>query len=202
MAWIWTLNWAEVTPELIVGTCPMAPADLERIKEQTGATAVLSLQHDECLARWDIDYEKMESEGRRRGLAMARCPIRDFDPADTRRHLPRAVGLLARLRDEGHRTYVHCTAGISRAPLTVFAYLALVEMIPESRARKAVMEKRPESVPYWEAYEKARADLVAEHMEAIEARARSLEGLGLSDDGTEAIERAEAEVLRMVLTSE
>ena len=202
MAWTWTLNWGPITPELVVGTCPLVPGDLERIKQRLGVTAVLSLQHDECLAHWDIDYSEMSREGRQLGLVMARCPIRDFDPEDTQRRLPDAVRSLAGLQAEGHNTYVHCTAGISRAPLTVFAYLTLVGGISRDRARKLVMEGRPESVPYWEAYDGARADLVTKFSEAIERRALELQRLRPGTKASDALDQAEAEVLRAALSGD
>lgn len=200
MAWTWTLNWGVITPELVVGTCPMEPTDLKRIADGTGATAVLSLQHDECLARFNIDYPAMESGGRELGLAMSRCAIRDFDPEHTQERLPEAVRSLAALQGKGHRTYVHCTAGISRAPLTVFGYLTLVEELPEGRARDLIVAGRPESVPYWEAYEEARADLVAELWDSIEQRASELIRLGKATDKRQARRRAEAEIIREVLS--
>ena len=200
MAWTWSLNWGIITPELIVGTCPMAPDDLGRVKEELAVSAVLSLQHDECLTHWDIDYSEMRREGMRLGLAMERCPIRDFDPAETRRRLPDAVRLLACLQAEGHHTYVHCTAGISRAPLTVFGYLTLVAGVPDGQARRLILEGRPQSVPYWEAYEGARSDLAADFKDAIGQRASELRRLGLSEDEAEAVKRAEFEILRAALS--
>jgi len=202
MAWTWSLNWGVITPELIVGTCPMTPSDLERIMRRTGATAVLSLQHDECLARWDIDYSDMRCEGEKIGLAMARCPIRDFDPQHTQERLPDAVRSLAGLQAEGHHTYVHCTAGISRAPLAVFGYLTLVAGISKDRARELVILGRPDSIPYWEAYDWARADLVAESGESIEIRASELQRLGISPNDSDARQKAEAEILRAVLSGD
>ncbi len=201
MPWTWSLNWGVITPELIVGSCPQEPADLEEIKLSTGVSAVLSLQHDECLAHYGIDYDLMSREGRLMGLAMERHPIRDFDPRETRKHLPEAVRKLANLQSQGHRTYVHCTAGVSRAPLTVFGYLALVSGVDEVTARSMIMDGRPESVPYWEAYDGARSDLVALHREAIDQHAEQLEKLGLSENRTKALDRAEAEVLRRMLSA-
>jgi protein-tyrosine phosphatase len=161
----------------------------------------MSLQHDECLAHYGIDFGRMSREGEAMGLAMARCPIRDFDPMETRRLLPDAVKKLAALQAAGHRTYVHCTAGISRAPLTVFGYLALVAGVDERRAQKMIMDGRPGAVPYWEAYEGAREDLKVLHSEAIERRVSELAGDNLSLDGARVESRAEAEVLREVLSS-
>ena len=201
MSWTWSLNWGVITPELIVGTCPQEPADLEEIKTSTEVSAVMSLQHDECLARYGIDFDRMSREGQALGLVMERCPIRDFDPRETRRLLPEAVKKLASLQAGGHRTYVHCTAGISRAPLTVFGYLALVAGVDENKARKMIMDGRPGAVPYWEAFDGARADLKALHREAIERRVSELAGDNLSLDGSRVESRAEAEILRKVLSA-
>jgi hypothetical protein len=201
MSWTWSLNWGLITPDLIVGTCPQEPADLEEIRDSTGVSAVMSLQHNECLAHYGIDFDRMSRQGDILGLAMERCPIRDFDPRETRRLLPDAVKKLAGLQSLGHRTYVHCTAGISRAPLTVFGYLALVAGVDESKARKMIMDGRPGAVPYWEAYDGARADLRALHRETIERRASELAGDNLSLDGSRIESRAEAEILREALSS-
>ncbi len=81
--WTWSLNWGEVTPTIVVGTCPMTPQDLRRICDETQVSAVMSLQHYDCLAYWHIDFERM--------LASAS-----------------AIALLAKLQTAGHRTYVHC----------------------------------------------------------------------------------------------
>jgi hypothetical protein len=202
VAWTWSLNWGVITAEIAVGTCPLGRRDLERIRDEAEVSAVLSLQHDECLAHWHIDYTEMARKGRQLGLVMARCPIRDFDPAEMQRCLPEAIRSLARLREGGHHTYVHCTAGISRAPLTVFGYLTLVEGLPSDRAREIVMEGRPQSVPYWEAYEKARADLVARLGDMIRRHAADLQRLGRAAGTRDALEQAEAEILREVLSGD
>ncbi len=31
--WTWSLEWAEVSAKLLVGSCPMKPEDLKRIKQ-------------------------------------------------------------------------------------------------------------------------------------------------------------------------
>jgi len=48
--WTWSLNWGEITPKIVSGTCPMEPDDLRRIREGAGVSAVFSLQHDDCHA--------------------------------------------------------------------------------------------------------------------------------------------------------
>ena len=78
--WTWSLNWSEITNDIVIGTCPMAPADLRRIQTGAAVSGVLSLQHDDCLSYWGIDDESMQRTAASLGLKMTRCPIRDFDP--------------------------------------------------------------------------------------------------------------------------
>ncbi|MEW6440187.1 MAG: dual specificity protein phosphatase family protein [bacterium] len=198
--WTWSLNWGDVTPRIVVGTCPMQPGDLRRIRSEAAVSAVLSLQHDDCHSYWNIDYQAMRRAGEALGLEMMRCPIRDFDVSDMRRCLPRSVPILARLLSQGHRTYVHCTAGLGRAPLTVLAYLILVEGCGPETAIRRVLKARPEAVPAWEAYYGFRADLVARHRSTIERRAYELHETGAYADAQTDWVRAEEEVLRAVLT--
>lgn len=125
----WPVNWNVVRHDLVVGSGPLALSDLDAIRGATRASALLSVQHDECLEKLGIDYAAHVRHGRRLGLTMERRPLRDFDPADQRRGLPAAVRGLHGLLRQGHRVYVHCTAGLNRSPLVVLAYLTLVEGI-------------------------------------------------------------------------
>ncbi len=65
---------------------------------------------------------------------------------------PEAVRTLGSLLSDGHRTYVHCTAGINRAPLVVLAYLTFVEGMAIDDAIALIHEARREASPYWDAY--------------------------------------------------
>lgn len=47
--WLWTLNWGEIRHDLVIGSCPFRPADIDRLHDSTGVTAVLSVQTDDCL---------------------------------------------------------------------------------------------------------------------------------------------------------
>ena len=64
----------------------MEPADLGRIIEGTGVTAVLALQHEECLARFNIDYPEME-----RGLLVAVTEKRTKEDIDMLAHVLEVV---------------------------------------------------------------------------------------------------------------
>jgi hypothetical protein len=178
----------------------MTTVDLDRIGAEAGVSAVLSVQHDDCLVYWGIDYREMRTHGEKLGLCMARSPMRDFDIPDQRRHLALAVRALADLQSNGHRTYVHCTAGLGRAPLTVLSYLVWVEGLLSDEAIGLIHRGRPGAVPAWEAHRGCRADLVERHRQRIEQRAFELsqarpEGRG---DARADWLQAEVEVLRSV----
>lgn len=172
--WAWTLNWSEIREDIVVGSCPMTAEDIDRIREHTKATAILSIQSDQCRAAFDINYEEHQSHGTGRGLVMINAPMRDFDPRHQRQRLPDAVRALHRLLDARHRVYVHCTAGINRAPLTVLTYLTFVEGMSIEEAMRLIHDARPEAAPYWEPYHNCWQDLVAANRDAIEHRAWEL----------------------------
>ncbi len=158
--WVWTLNGDTIRGDLVIGSCPMSRSDLGLIRQRSGVSAVLSVQHDECLEHFGIDYPDHVAHGRALGLAMHRVAMRDFDPPDQRRRLPNAVRALHHLLQGGHRVYVHCTAGINRAPLTVLGYLAFVETLPPDEAYALIRRGRPQAAPYWDAFHGAFSDLL------------------------------------------
>jgi len=199
--WTWSLNWGEITPRIVVGSCPLIPRDLERIAAETNVSAVLSLQHDACLAYWKIDSAQMCALGASLGLRMVRIPMRDFDVAEQRRSLPYAVAALADLQAHALRTYVHCTAGLGRAPLTVLSYLVWIEDWSPADAIEAIHHGRPGAVPAWEAYYGCSQDLVGAHRARIEQRAYELFQLraGHHGDAQSDWVQAEREVRRAIL---
>ena len=165
------LNWNVVRHDLVVGSGPREPSDLDALRVETRVSAMLSVQHDECLAHQGIDDPGLVRHGRRLGLTMERCPLRDFDPADQQRGLPAAVRGLWGLLRQGHRVYVHGTAGINRSPRVVLAYLTRVEGIDLEEAMTLLVHARPEVSPTWEAYHGCRQELTARYADRIRQRA-------------------------------
>ncbi len=159
--WVWTLNWGEIRHDLVIGSCPVRPADIDRIRDETGVDALLSVQTDECRAALGIDYRMLEEHASRRGLVLRNAPMRDFDGEDQRKRLPEAVAKLSELLGARHRTYVHCTAGINRAALVVLAYLTFVEGMAVPEAIALIHRGRPEASPYWDSYYGCRDDALA-----------------------------------------
>ena len=200
--WNWRLNWNVVRHDLVVGSCPREPSDLDALRVETRVSAVLSLQHDECLEKQEIDYPRQVRYGRRIGLTMERYPLRDFDPADQRRGLPAAVRGLWGLLRQGHRVYVHCTAGINRSPLVVLADLTLVEGTSLEEAMTLLVHARPEVCPTWEAYHGCRQELTARHIERIRQRAVELGQGSAPRPDSEVWRQAERDIWREALTAE
>ena len=62
--------------------------------------------------------------------------------------LPEAVRMLHLLLSMGKSVYVHCTAGINRATLTVVGYLTFVKGWQLDDARGHVKARRPQAHPY------------------------------------------------------
>jgi len=174
MNWQWTLNWGEVRPDIVIGSCPMSVEDIDRIVSEAGATALLSLQTDLCRGAFGIDFGAHQGHAALTGLPLLSTPMRDFDPPDQRRVLPDAVRALTRLLGSGHRTYVYCTAGINRAPLSVIGYLTFVEELSTEEAAELVLKGRPMAEPYWDSYYGCRLDMVERYRDAIELRAWDL----------------------------
>jgi atypical dual specificity phosphatase len=194
--WKWSLDWNEVTPHIVIGTCPMRPGDLVRIQKEAKVSALFSLQHDECLDHWGIDYSRMQSKAAEIGLALFRRPIRDFDIGDMQRQLPSAVSTLAAILANGHRIYVHCTAGLGRSALVILGYLILVESRDPEQAISLILASRPDAVPAWEAYHGCRHELVENNRNAIERRAYEIYEQGVNGSMDADWQQAEREVLR------
>lgn len=152
-------HYGVIRENLLVGRCPYDIRDIELIQKSMGVSAILSLQHNECLVRMNIDYASHERYGQALGLVMARCPMRDFDPEDQRFGLPAAVNLLRDLLQVGYRVYVHCTLGINRAPTVVLGYLTVIEGLTVEDALNLIERGRPGAYLSWDAYHAYQQDI-------------------------------------------
>ncbi len=151
------INLTRIQPELFVGTCPRTPVDIDRLTSGPHVTAVLNLQTDEDFINQGLDWDAVHHQYQDRDLVIARWPIRDFDPQDLRQRLGGAVEQLHALLGVGHRVYVHCTAGIGRAPGVAIAYLSWMQGWDLEQAYRFVTEQRA-CAPYIEAIRQATLD--------------------------------------------
>jgi len=94
---------------------------------EAGVEAVLNVQTDIDIVHRGIDWPLMCSYYEQRDIVPVHFPIHDFNAEDLEIKLYGAACELKKLRDLGRKVYVHCTAGMGRAPATVVVYLCLFE---------------------------------------------------------------------------
>lgn|GEM_PF-482952 len=199
--WTWTLNWNEIRSDLVVGSCPMAASDIDVIRDKTSATAILSLQTDDCRSAFGIDRAELTGRADDLGLAFLNTPMLDFNPPDQRANLPAAVRALSHLLAADHKVYVHCTAGLNRSPLTVLGYLSFVETMAPDDVVAFIREARPAADPSWEAFYGCRQDLVDGLKHHIVMRAYYLSKEYPDGDADRNWYQAETDVIRQMFTS-
>jgi len=183
--WGWTLNWDPIVfdatnepvpdpskeqlaaTKLIIGSCPRTPADIDRLIDEAGIEAIICLQCTLCHGALEIDWDPIRARALERGVPIVRVSVRDFDRLEQAKMLPEMVRKLAAFDAQGKRTYVHCTAGINRASLTVLGFLTFVKGIELDKALRIVRDNRPQANPYVESWEIARRRLLAERQEDV-----------------------------------
>ncbi|MGA8184304.1 MAG: dual specificity protein phosphatase family protein [Terriglobia bacterium] len=117
------IDYNRIQPRLLVGTFLESSHEVEMLRNREGVTAVINLQTDEDLRMDRFFAEPLEKLYDGSGVKLCRVPIRDFDESHLRERLPECVAALARLLEEGHTVYLHCTAGVNRSPTVAIAYL-------------------------------------------------------------------------------
>jgi protein-tyrosine phosphatase len=108
------MEYAQILPELYVGSCPWSADDIDRLRE-AGITAVLSLQTDDVMRWLDLGWEALLARYEVCGIEVRRVPVKDFDKAELCTKLPECVRMLDGLLAAGHVVYLHCTAGVNRS---------------------------------------------------------------------------------------
>ncbi|KAL1542071.1 Phosphoglucan phosphatase lsf2, chloroplastic [Salvia divinorum] len=138
------MNYTLITEDLIVGSQPQKVEDIDHLKEEENVAYILSLQQDSDVAYWGIDLRSIIKRCEEVGIRHMRRPAKDFDPDSLRNELPNAVSSLEWAISEGKgRAYVHCTAGLGRAPAVAIAYMLWFCNMDLDTAYKAVISKRP-----------------------------------------------------------
>lgn len=165
--WRWTLNWNSITSNIIVGSCPRSPEDIDRLVSEAGIDAVLNLQSNLCFDALKIPYDAIRQRAVERGIRLERVEIRDFDHADQSLMLPVAVRVLNSLIARGMKVYVHCTAGINRATLTTVGHLTFVQQMDMEDAVAMVKAARPVAHPYIDCWTEVRRRLLDGRREEV-----------------------------------
>ncbi|KAG8050809.1 hypothetical protein GUJ93_ZPchr0009g751 [Zizania palustris] len=138
------MNYAVISDSLIVGSQPQKPEDIDHLKDEENVAYILCLQQDKDIEYWGIDLEAILSRCKELGIRHMRRPAVDFDPDSLKTQLPKAVSSLEWAISEGKgRVYVHCTAGLGRAPAVAIAYMFWFENMDLKTAYEKLTSKRP-----------------------------------------------------------
>ena len=139
-------NLSIILPDLLVGEYPRV-ADIPWLRDAHGVTAVLSLQDDLDLATRALEISALENGYRECALEFHRMPIPDCDDRALAGSIHDIVERLHQLLLRGRRVYVHCNAGMNRAPTVAIAYLHRHRDMSLPQARDFVKQRR-HCVPY------------------------------------------------------
>lgn len=156
------INFSRIETDIFIGSTPQAEADITQLKE-IDVTAVLSLQSDSDLKTHRIDWKKLQSVYQYNDIVVQRFQIIDFDEVDLGNKLTSPIKALNSLLSDGHRVYVHCNAGVCRAPATVLGFLCHYRGLSIENGLDYIRENRPQAHPYTNAVNKALAQLAGEN---------------------------------------
>lgn len=138
------MNCTQITDNLIVGSQPQKPEDIDHLKQEESVAYILNLQQDKDIEYWGIDLKPIVERCQVLGIRHKRRPAADFDPDSLRSQLPKAVSLLEWAISEGKgKVYVHCTAGLGRAPAVAIAYMFWFRGMKLDAAYDMLTSKRP-----------------------------------------------------------
>jgi protein-tyrosine phosphatase len=113
---------SEITDYLMVGEYPREQ-DLEWLRSEHRVTAIHNLQDDEDLRINALDIATLREVSARHAIKLVRTPIQDGSADDMADRLHAALIDLALLIGAKERVYLHCNAGLNRAPTLAIAYL-------------------------------------------------------------------------------
>jgi protein-tyrosine phosphatase len=137
---------AFVLDQLAIGEYP-TPEDVDWMRGTPAFSAVICLQDDADLDRKGLSLRALERAYAGKGIAFHRRPVPDGDADSLRARIDETVALVAELLARGERVYVHCNAGLNRAPTVAVAYLHVHHGQTLEAACALVKSRRP-CVPY------------------------------------------------------
>lgn len=133
---------SEITDYLLVGEYPRH-SDLEWLRNEHRVTAILSLQDDEDLRINALDIAVLREVSSHHGIKLVRAPIQDGSADDMAKRLVAALHDLTELVRARERVYLHCNAGLNRAPTLAIAYLRAQGGMSLNEAMAYVKQRRP-----------------------------------------------------------
>jgi protein-tyrosine phosphatase len=130
-----------LTGRLWVGSC-IFPQEVSYLADM-GISHVLNLQTDADMSERDLSLRELTRAYDERGIELIRRPTPDFSRIELFRNLGNCVAALdGAMQIENSRVYVHCTAGINRAPTVAAAWLMRSGGMPPGEAYRYVDSRR------------------------------------------------------------
>ena len=131
---------------IYIGPYPQTEQDFESMYKN-GINTVLSVQTDKDLDYRQLNINILKKYASKYNIKIERYPIEDFNPEELYKKLKGAGALLNDLIKKGKNVYVHCTAGIGRAPSVVIIYLILYQNYSINDAVELCKKYRPKISP-------------------------------------------------------
>ncbi len=148
------INFDLIQAGIIVGSAPNSPEDVLKLK-QLKITSVICLQSDQDFLDRQLDWHAMHTLYNDHGLSVYRYPILDFDEEDLSDKVAEPIKKLQALRSNKEKVYIHCNAGICRAPAVVLGYLCHFEGMSIESALRQIRIAREVANPFKSAVKKA-----------------------------------------------
>ncbi|CAL0321236.1 unnamed protein product [Lupinus luteus] len=154
------INYNFIRPDLIVGSCLQSPEDVDKLRK-IGVKTIFCLQQDSDLEYFGVDINAIREYAKAfDDIQHLRAEIRDFDSFDLRMRLPAVLSELYKaVNSNGGVTYIHCTAGLGRAPAVALAYMFWVQGYKLNDAVGLLLSKRS-CFPKLDAIKSATADIL------------------------------------------
>ena len=141
-----------ILPRLIVGEYPNL-GDVPWLRETHGVTTVVCLQDDADLASKRLRLADLRAAYATAEIAFEHVPVPDGDPEFLADRLRLIVEVVHRHREAGAVVYLHCNAGMNRAPTAAIAYAHERGGMTLAAALELVKARRS-CVPYVRALER------------------------------------------------
>lgn len=132
--------------EIIGGRLWLGPyPGIEDVAElrQLAITTVVNLQDENDLSHFELSIEDMRRAYGAAGIGLRWFPIGDFDKREL---LGKLAGCVAEIEEAlaptAARVYLHCTAGMNRAPTAAAAFLIHSQGMSAREAYDYVLERR------------------------------------------------------------
>ncbi|KAI5399486.1 phosphoglucan phosphatase DSP4, amyloplastic [Lathyrus oleraceus] len=154
------MNYNFILPDLIVGSCLQTPEDVDKLRK-IGVKTIFCLQQDPDLEYFGVDINAIREYAKTfNDIQHLRAEIRDFDSFDLRKRLPAVISILYKaVKSNGGVTYIHCTAGLGRAPAVALTYMFWILGYKLNEANALLLSKRS-CFPKLDAIKSATADIL------------------------------------------